>query len=449
VAVAVVWCLLPAACGQKGPPLAPLHLVPAAVADVSLRRIGDRAQMRFVLPSRNANGPGRIELDHVEIYAITAPPGVVPPNRDLLSKAYLVGQIAVRPAPIEGEPPVEGDTRPGPGDPVTFDEELTAEKLVPVALKTGAPTVGPEPAAQAPGAPAKLIEDDDDDRPTRAGQAPVPGQPPAGGQKPAQSPESPAPGTDPASKPQVPSPDPGAKPPAAGTGSGPAAAPPSKNPVRIYVARGVTKSGRPGQPSARVQVPIVAVPPPPQQVAARFTEKAIILDWKPGADAPGASFNVYRAGEPLQPLNQAPLKEPTFEHAAEKVGEEQCYRLRSVAGTASVPIEGELSEAACVTPQDIFPPTAPKGLAAVPTPGQISLIWDANPEEDLAGYLVLRGEVGGRGLEPITPAPIRETSYTDAAVTPGTRYVYAIVAVDGASPQNSSDQSARVEETAR
>jgi hypothetical protein len=44
---------------------------------------------------------------------------------------------------------------------------------------------------------------------------------------------------------------------------------------------------------------------------------------------------------------------------------------------------------------------------------------------------------------------MRETSYKDAAVTPGTRYVYAIVAVDGASPPNSSDQSARVEETAR
>jgi hypothetical protein len=184
------------------------------------------------------------------------------------------------------------------------------------------------------------------------------------------------------------------------------------------------------------------------EVSARVTEKAVVLSWKPGADTPTVSFNVYRAADPIRPLNPAPLTEPAFEHQAMKFGEEECYRLRSVAGTGAVPIEGSLSEPICVTPRDTFPPAPPKGLAAVPTPGQISLIWDASPEADLAGYLVLRGEAGGE-LQPVTPAPIRETSYKDTAVTAGTRYVYAIVAVDAAAPPNSSEQSARVEETAR
>ena len=50
---------------------------------------------------------------------------------------------------------------------------------------------------------------------------------------------------------------------------------------------------------------------------------------------------------------------------------------------------------------------------------------------------------------PITPTPIRETTYRDTTVTPGVRYVYAIVAVDRATPPNMSPQSTRVEETAR
>ena len=62
------------ACGKKGPPLAPLHLVPAAASEMSVRRVADRARLRFVLPSRNENGPGPLELDRVEIFAMTVGP---------------------------------------------------------------------------------------------------------------------------------------------------------------------------------------------------------------------------------------------------------------------------------------------------------------------------------------------------------------------------------------
>jgi len=114
-----------------------------------------------------------------------------------------------------------------------------------------------------------------------------------------------------------------------------------------------------------------------------------------------------------------------------------------------VSVEGEASPPQCVTPVDKFPPAAPHGLAAVPTAGQISLIWDANNEKDLGGYIVLRGEAPDGPAAPITAAPIKETSYRDTTVKPGVRYVYVIVAVDTATPANTSPQSARVEETAR
>jgi hypothetical protein len=79
----------------------------------------------------------------------------------------------------------------------------------------------------------------------------------------------------------------------------------------------------------------------------------------------------------------------------------------------------------------------------------MNLGWDANAEPDLAGYLVLRGEAPGDTLQPLTPVPITATSYEDKTVTAGVRYVYAIVALDKASPPNRSAPSARVEETAR
>jgi predicted small lipoprotein YifL len=120
-----------AACGKKGPPLAPLRLVPNAVTDVSARRTGTEVELRFALPTANANGPGAIDLDRVEIYAITVPPGGnAPANRDLMTKANVVGTIAVRPPAVEGEAPPDtaAGKRPGPGDRVTFVEQLTDDK---------------------------------------------------------------------------------------------------------------------------------------------------------------------------------------------------------------------------------------------------------------------------------------------------------------------------------
>ena len=218
-------------------------------------------------------------------------------------------------------------------------------------------------------------------------------------------------------------------------------------PRRIYVARGVTGRGRPGGVSTRVAVPITPLPRPPRDISTKVTETAVVLSWAPEATVHG--YNVYRAGDLLQPLNPAPLTAPSFEHGGAKFGEEQCYRIRAVTLVEPVSVEGEASAAECVTPLDQFPPAAPKGLAAVPTAGQISLIWDANAEKDLAGYIVLRGETADGALTAITPAPIKDTSYRDTTVMPGSRYVYAIVAVDSATPPNMSAQSARVEETAR
>ena len=116
--------------------------------------------------------------------------------------------------------------------------------------------------------------------------------------------------------------------------------------------------------------------------------------------------------------------------------------------STAVSSKGSRRRRSCVTPRDVPAGGADRARRGA-DPGQISLIWDANTEKDLAGYLVLRGDAPDGPLKAITPAPIHETSYRDATVKPGVRYVYAIVAVDTATPPNMSPQSARVEETAR
>jgi hypothetical protein len=365
------------------------------------------------VPSTNLNGPGAVEIDRVEIFAATVAPGAAAPaNRELLTSKYRVGTVAIKPPPVEGEtPPADAppDTRPAAGEKATFLEKLTPDTLKPV-FTTPAPKP-PAPAAAAPAAkpaaPAAAAA-------TAAASEQLPGAP------------IPAP-----TEPIAPVPD----------------LPPAYA-VRVYAVRGVTKSGRPGQPAPRLLLPLADPPPPPVSVSAGHSETAITLTWKVSESAAPVTFNVYKQGG-SDPINTAPLTTPAYERPGLEFGKEECFVVRSVQKVGTTDTESESSDPACVTPKDTFAPKQPQHLTAVAAPGVISLSWDANAESDLAGYLVLRGEAPGDTLQPLTPAPITATNFEDKTAQPGVRYAYAIVAVDKATPPNRSAQSARIEETAR
>lgn len=376
-----------AGCGKEGPPLPPQRLVPAPVGETTARRTASSVELRFVLPTRNQNGPGPIDLQKVEIFAITVGPGASPPtNRDLMSAARLVGTIEVRPAPEEDAPVKEdpADKRPSPGDAVSFAEELTPEKLTP-RVETPNDKEAPQDPAMAKAAPA-----------------------------------SPA------------------------------------YPQRIYAVRGVTRSGRPGPPAPRLAVPLVDPAAAPAGLDVQYDERTFVVTWLPQVasppDAPAAevvAFNVY-AGGGRTPLNAAPITETRFEHGPVRFGADQCFVVRSVRTVQNVRIESGPSEPRCVSTRDTFPPAAPKGLQIVAGTEGISLSWDANTEEDLAGYIVLRGEGPDETLQALLSEPIRDTNYRDTAVKPGVTYVYRLVAVDKAVPDpNTSTQSEPARVTAR
>ena len=380
----LVWvaALATVSCGKPGPPLPPLHLVPDAVSNVVVRRSGNEVRFSFVLPTKNMNGPGTVDLGKVEIYAATVAGGATPvANRELMSPKNLVGTIEVRQPVPPGEDTTgkPADTRPAPGDTTTFVEVLDETKLKPAYTAVdhaAAAAANPPVAAQVP----------------------------------------------------------------------PVAAPPGPD-KRVYNIRGAARNGRPGQPAARIELPLVDVPPPATDLKATFTEKALNLAWTAPTVAEGTpQFNVYTA-DGQSPLNAAPLATAAFERPGVEFGTEECFVVRTVVSAGVVSIESGASERVCVTPADTFPPAPASGLNAVASSGLISLIWNASSDADLAGYLVLRGEAPGDTLQPLTPTPIKETTFRDTSVTAGTRYVYVVVAVDSAG--NRSAPSNRVEESAR
>jgi hypothetical protein len=283
----------------------------------------------------------------------------------------------------------------------------------------------------------------------------------------------------------------------------PITAPAVSQPLRrFYIAVPVSPAGRFGPQPTATAIPLVEPPPPPESLTVAAVATNVIVSWEPagglvgflferrllpepdpaedvfatppaqaaGPAAPAgpSRYNVYRQESPVPgmlqpaaapelawrrtpgtPVNAAPVDGTIFADAIE-FGRERCYFVRAVRGTPPNAIESAATPPVCLTPVDTYPPAQPVELIAVAAEGSISLIWEPGSDPDLAGYLVLRGAPGDATLRPLTPMPVTEARFVDTMVTAGTRYVYAIVAVDNAMPQpNASIESVRVEETAR
>jgi hypothetical protein len=99
--------------------------------------------------------------------------------------------------------------------------------------------------------------------------------------------------------------------------------------------------------------------------------------------------------------------------------------------------------------RDIFPPATPTGLVAVASPDEhaIDLSWSPNMENDLAGYIVYRREVGSAAtpsrISP--PQPTAGPAFHDTTAAPGKHYAYSVSAIDHDS--NESQRSPEVEES--
>jgi predicted small lipoprotein YifL len=416
-----------AACGKKGPPLAPLARVPGQVAELTASRSGDAVHLTVLVPAANVGGDTPGDIASLEIYAVTAEREPVIGEREPGPAWTLVHRLPVR-RPVPPAPPAPAGAPPLPplplepgvdqGQRVTIRETLTAAQLEPVEVAAAVPgaAADPEPDAGRPALALPLV----------------------------------APATD-------------------------------RTARRFYVARAVARRGRAGQWSAIRSVPTASPIAAPVVATPTYDAAAVTITWTPppgatvappppaegglpsralGPAAPATSYNVYAAAaDPAPdalglvtrtaPLNPAPIEAATFAVSGVTFGEERCFAVRTLTIVGGATIESPASSPACVTPRDTFAPPAPTALEAVGGAGVISLIWEAVEAADLAGYLVFRGENGGEPSTPLTPAPIRDSSFEDRGVTPGVRYTYVVVAVDSATPSNRSAPSNRAEETAR
>jgi hypothetical protein len=233
-----------------------------------------------------------------------------------------------------------------------------------------------------------------------------------------------------------------------------------------YTVELLNHAGKTAGPSNTVQLAAGASLPKVENLVATARPNGVLLKWSPVADADGL-IRIHRTLKQAPPSKDAktPPKPPepdtlevddggraetidrsaaldnTYTYVVSRV-----KKVRITSGDSE--IVGPASDPYTVNAKDIFPPNTPDGLQAVADPDAkaIDLSWAPDSENDLAGYLVYRRELGGSGqAERISGAkPEMAPSFRDLHVEAGRRYAYSVSAVD--KDGNESKRSEEAEE---
>jgi hypothetical protein len=218
--------------------------------------------------------------------------------------------------------------------------------------------------------------------------------------------------------------------------------------VRAYMAVGFNRRGRRGRWTEPIAVPMGTAPPAPPAPVLTVEETGIKVSWTPAATAEGSVFpeNVYAVDKDERRLTEKPTLDTSVDDKRVEWGVERCYALRAVEAIGGLLVESAPSPKTCVTPKDTFAPSAPEGLNVVAAQGSMNLIWNANQEADVAGYILLRSIAPATEGRRVNEALIESPTFTDS-VQAGAVVTYSVQAVDTAG--NVSPPSASVTETAR
>jgi hypothetical protein len=420
-----------AACGKKGPPLAPIVHIPAAVEQIDARRRGTDVIVTMTVPAKNIDGTVPVDIGRIEVYGYTGTSA--PPRGRFLEVGTLVGTVTVDTPAADDKAAATPAVKPGvpiPGGTVSITETLTPDALVAKPIPVAA-TPARRPTPPTPLAATTVAADAG---PLRRFYFALPFSP-----------------------------------------RGRPGPPGTVAELRLTVLPDPPLNVR----ATNVADAVVLEWEPSGGVVGFILDRALTPELSPldtpvpetsssiasSASLPGPTrYNVYRETAPsdLDPLpapaeplatlvNSVPLDALTIVDPLTGLdGRERCYVVRSVRGDGAAAVEGDPSSRECVVPLDDFPPQPPSGLSTVSAEGAITLIWEPSAEPDVAGYLVLRGEAGDATLAPVTDTIATEARYIDRSVRPGVRYIYAVQTIDTRLPRpNVSAESARVEETAR
>jgi fibronectin type 3 domain-containing protein len=150
-------------------------------------------------------------------------------------------------------------------------------------------------------------------------------------------------------------------------------------------------------------------------------ERGVELTWT----GPGPRYRIFRAEGDGQPQPLADAERSPYLDETTSFGTRYRYLVQAIAGEKQWSV---VSEAAAITPVDVFPPAVPEGLSASPTPQSIELAWTRNTEVDFRGCNIFRSTDNGPfdRIASLVEVP----TFSDSKIEAGKKYRYRVSAVD-------------------
>lgn len=108
-------------------------------------------------------------------------------------------------------------------------------------------------------------------------------------------------------------------------------------------------------------------------------------------------------------------------------------KLMALVGVLMLTAGCDDSKTVYVTPPDTTPPSVPRGVSSVTGDQEVTILWFADNDLDLAGYVVYRSNLPDRDYVEIAQVAAKsgnDGDYVDGGVTNGRTYYYAVTAFD-------------------
>ncbi|MBM4047454.1 MAG: hypothetical protein FJ279_20300 [Planctomycetes bacterium] len=177
----------------------------------------------------------------------------------------------------------------------------------------------------------------------------------------------------------------------------------------------------------RKQAPMPLPDPLPTLHAALTDDHAVELSWPRAASTIGLQFELHRSGSadfaPSPDTQIALTTSFRFTDVLAPAGPQRYALVVTSGERRSPPVRTTL------TMPTAPPPPAPSGLAATPKPGEVVLRWEPSPKPSLR-YHVYRAKDGSEAWTKLTDEPLRTTAYSDANLSAGERFAYAVRSLD-------------------